>query len=94
MDAKPARRLLLDRKIATMVELRAVLGTQTDLTVFRELRQLGYHSSYSHRGKYYTLDEVARFDEFGLWSCRSVGFSQHGPPQVAPRRRGRCSGMV
>lgn len=61
-----------------MRQLKAVLGTQTDLTVFRKLRQLGYHSSYSHRGKYYTLDEIARFDELGLWAFRSVGFSEHG----------------
>ncbi len=38
---------------------------------------LAYHSSYSHRGKYYTLDEIARFDARGLWSCRSVWFSAH-----------------
>lgn len=78
MDAEAVRQLLLERKIATMAELKAGLGTRTDMTVFRKLRQLGYHSSYSHRGKYYTLDEIARFDELGLWSLRGVGFSQHG----------------
>jgi hypothetical protein len=35
-------------------------------------------SSYSHRGKYYTLDEIACFDAMGLWSFRSVWFSKHG----------------
>ena len=35
-------------------------------------------SSYSHRGPYYTLDALTRFDERGLWSCRSVWFSKHG----------------
>jgi hypothetical protein len=78
MDAELVRQLLLQRKIATMPELKAVLGTEVDLTVFRTLRALAYHSSYSHRGKYYTLHEIARFDELGLWSFRSVFFSQCG----------------
>jgi hypothetical protein len=78
VDTEAVRQLLLDRKIATMTELKVALGTQVDMTVFRKLRQLGYRSSYSHRGKYYTLDAVARFDDFGLWSFRDVGFSRHG----------------
>ena len=47
------------------------------MTVFRKLRPLAYLSSYSHRGKYYTLIESARFDQFGLWSCQHVRFSRH-----------------
>lgn len=78
MDAENLRRLLLDRKIATMSELKAALGTDVDVTVFRKLREITYRSSYSHRGKYYTLDEIARFDATGLWSFRSVWFSKHG----------------
>src|SRR5918996_82902 len=78
MNARRVRQLLLERKIATMPELKAALGTDVDLTVFRKLRELSYHSSYSHRGKYYTLDEIARFDEVGLWSFRAVWFSEHG----------------
>jgi len=78
MDAECVRRLLLDQKIATMPELKAALGTDVDLTVFRKLRELSYRSSCSHRGKYYTLEEIARFDAMGLWSFRSVWFSKHG----------------
>lgn len=69
---------LLRRKIATMTDLKDVLGTRVDVTVFRKLREFDYHSSYSHRGKYYTLDEVARFDDMGLWSFGAVYFSRHG----------------
>ena len=35
------------------------------------------HTSYSHRGRYYTLDRIAKFDELGLWSYRDVWFSIH-----------------
>ncbi len=77
MEAERLRALLRAQTIATMPELKAALGTDVDVTVFRKLRELAYHSSYSHRGKYYTLDAIARFDARGLWSCRSVWFSAH-----------------
>ncbi len=60
--------LLRQEKIATMDELKAALGSAADATVFRKLAELEYRTSYSHRGRYYTLDEIARFDELGLWS--------------------------
>src|ERR1700730_648260 len=71
-------RLLRQRKIATMDDLKQALGTGADATVFRKLAELEYRTSYSHRGRYYTLDEIARFDELGLWSFRQVWFSRFG----------------
>lgn len=71
-------RLLRQRKIATMVELKQALGTEADATVFRKLAELSYRTSYSHRGRFYTLDEIAAFDQLGLWSFRSVWFSRFG----------------
>lgn len=70
--------LLREKTIATMPELLAALGTSVERTVFRKLSGLRYRASYSHRGRYYTLDELARFDALGLWSYRSVWFSAHG----------------
>jgi len=78
VDAEAIRRLLLQQKIATMPELKEALGTDVDVTVFRKLRDLAHRTSYSHSGKYYTLDEIARFDAIGLWSFRSVWFSKFG----------------
>jgi hypothetical protein len=69
---------LKQHKIATLEELKVVLGAPVNSTVFRKLTELSSRTSYSHRGKYYTLDEIARFDELGLWSFRSVYFSRHG----------------
>ena len=77
-DTHKLRTLLRHRKIATMDELKDALGTKSDITVSRKLNELMYHSSYSHRGSYYTLDEVVDFDEHGLWQCRWIYFSQHG----------------
>jgi hypothetical protein len=77
-DPQSLIRLLRQRKIATMDDLKEALGTSADATVFRKLADLDYHSSYSHRGRYYTLDEIARFDQLGLWSFRQVWFSRFG----------------
>lgn len=69
---------LRQHKIATLEELKSALGTEVNSTVFRKLNELSSRTSYSHRGKFYTLDAIARFDALGLWSFRSVWFSKHG----------------
>jgi hypothetical protein len=72
------RTLLLRNKIATLDELKQALGTSVDVTVFRKLKLLDYLTSYSHRGRYYSLSEIARFDDHGLWSQTEVWFSRFG----------------
>ncbi len=62
----------------TMPEMKTALGTEVDATVFRKLSALPCRTSYSHRGAFYTLDSLARFDSQGLWSCRGAWFSRHG----------------
>ena len=66
-----------DTKIATMKQLKNMLKTNSRMTVFRKLAQLGYVSSYSHSGKYYTLKKIARFNKHGIWCHNSVLFSKH-----------------
>ena len=61
-----------------MPQLKEFLGTEADITIFRKLKKLAYRTSYSNRGSFYTLDEIADFDERGLWSFDSVWFSRHG----------------
>ena len=72
------RTLLLRNKIATLDELKRILGTSVDVTVFRKLKPLDYLTSYSHRGRYYALREIARFDDHGLWSQAEAWFSRFG----------------
>jgi hypothetical protein len=54
--------LLHKQKVATMPQLKSALGTSVTFTVLRKLAPLGYRSSYSHGGTYYTLDAIARYD--------------------------------
>ncbi len=66
------------KKIATMPDLKKVLGTNISMTVFRKLKELNYYSSCSNSGKYYTLKGIPKFDDKGLWFYQSVLFSLHG----------------
>lgn len=65
-------------KIATLDQLQRALGNPKERTVFRKLKSLGYLSSYSHRGMYYTLQSIAKFNIEGLWHHRAVWFSRFG----------------
>ena len=78
IDPAPLRSFLQKEKIASLDQLKQALRTTGTMTVFRKLTALGYLSSYSHRGKFYTLKDIAEFDEQGLWSFHSVWFSKYG----------------
>src|SRR2546426_1877645 len=78
IDPAPLRSFLETEKIATLEQLKQVLRTTGTMTVFRKLTALGYLSSYSHRGKFYTLEDIPYFDVQGLWSYHSIWFSQYG----------------
>lgn len=77
-SASAVREFLLRNQIADLPQLKDALGTTVEVTVFRKLRQVDHLTSYSHRGRYYALREIAHFDADGLWSCQSVWFSQYG----------------
>lgn len=77
-SAEKLLNLLQDQKVATMPQLKDALGSSVTYTVLRKLSPLGYRSSYSHNGTYYTLDAIAHYDELGLWSWGDVHFSRQG----------------
>jgi hypothetical protein len=77
-DPQRVRTYLQRHKIGDLPALKHALGTSADLTVFRKLKALGYLASYSHRGRFYTLRRIARFDDDGLWAHEAVWFSRHG----------------
>ena len=77
-DPDIVRSFLQNHKIATLTELKHAMGTFATMTVFRKLAAVGYRTSYSHRGKYYTLEDIPRFDDRGLWSYDTVGFFRDG----------------
>lgn len=44
----------------------------------RFLKQIGYFRSYTHNGKWYTLQSIPTFSKYGLWHFNDIGFSKHG----------------
>lgn len=76
--ASTIQQYLEDKQIATLDDLKRELGTTVSMTVFRKLKELQYLSSCSHRGKYYTLESIANFDENGLWRMDRILFSKFG----------------
>ena len=71
--------LLGNETIASLAEVMAALGAGASRrTAFRKLKDIDARTSYSHRGGYYTLDQLAHFDERGLWSFAGVRFSRAG----------------
>ena len=71
--------LLRKQTVASLPDVLVALGPRVSRrTAFRKLQDLDARTSYSHRGGYYTLDELADFDERGLWSFAGVRFSRAG----------------
>lgn len=77
-SAKALRSLFRRSLVADLDELFQTLKTRSRMSVFRRLREVGYRSSYTHAGRYYTLSDIPRFDERGLWFHQDVGFSRFG----------------
>lgn len=71
-------RLFQRHKIAELDQLFTALRTRSRMTVFRRLSTLGYVTSYSHAGRYYTLRNIPDFDPDGLWQRADVLFSRDG----------------
>lgn len=65
-------------KVLKLEDLSKVIGTTSRRTVHRYMKELEYLTSYSHKGQYYTLQEIANFDSDGLWHYDDIGFSKHG----------------
>lgn len=64
-------------KVLTIAELILLLQCSRR-TVQRRLKSWGAIGSYNHNGRYFTLPQVASFDENGLWRWREVRFSRYG----------------
>ena len=67
-----------EKKILALVQIKEILGTTSTMTVYRRLKSLSYLSSYSHRGRFYTLADIAEFSDIGIWSFAGIYFSRWG----------------
>jgi len=67
-----------ENRVAELGTISELLETTSRMSVFRRLSAIGYLTSYSHNGRFYTLADIPRFDEHGLWQHQGVCFSRHG----------------
>jgi len=75
---KSLQKIFLKQQVVNMSALSKILQTQSRMSIFRRLKEIGYFSSFSHAGKYYTLTNIPQFDENGLWFFQEIGFSRCG----------------
>ena len=79
-------RLFQRQSIADLATLSDALETSSRMSVFRRLSALGYLSSYSHDGRFYTLRDIPPFDQDGLWRYQGVCFSRDGSLKATVER--------
>ena len=70
-----ANKLFNKKKCVTIKDISQVLK-YSNRSVQRLLKKLGYYSSFTHNGKWYTLEHIPEFDENGLWFYQGIGFSK------------------
>ena len=74
---KAAWRHLEKDKIFTIGEIASILKCSIPNARLK-LRQWQTYTSYNKNGRYYTLPQVPKFNNHGLWHYETVGFSRHG----------------
>ena len=66
-----------EQKVLTLPRIQRILGTTSRMTAWRHMKELSYVKSYSHRGRYYTLEDIPDWDENGIWIRDEAHFSRH-----------------
>lgn len=79
-DVKPGHRLLalFSEQPCWMIEPLATELQYSIPSVRRFLAEVGYYSSFTHNGGWYTLRSIPSFGRDGVWFCRDIGFSRAG----------------
>ncbi len=82
LEEKESKKTLLrifgSRRVVKIDDMFAALGTNSRMSVFRRLKSIGYLTSFTNSGKYYTLSGIPDFDSRGLWFFGEAGFSRFG----------------
>jgi len=71
-------RIFEEKKVVDLKQLMQMFVKRSERSIFRDLKEVKYISSYSHAARYYTLPRVAKFNQDGLWHYKNISFSKHG----------------
>jgi len=77
-STKALKRLFNRFPVTDLDAISQTLKTNSRMSIFRRLKDIGYFSSYTHAGSFYTLAHIPLFDEYGLWIYQGIGFSKEG----------------
>jgi hypothetical protein len=66
--------LFQENVVMTMEHLKLETSRPRE-SILRDLKNIGYYSSYNQRGKYYALEGTPEFNDLGLWNYRDAYFS-------------------
>jgi len=69
---------LFDQKKCLTIEEISQSLDYSFISIRRFLKAIGYHSSFTDNGKWYTLLTIPSFNKKGLWFHQKIGFSMHG----------------
>lgn len=69
---------VFEKQSCWMIEPLAAELEYSVPSIRRFLAEVGYHSSFTHNGGWYTLRSIPRFDRDGLWFYSDIGFSRAG----------------
>jgi hypothetical protein len=64
-------------QVLTKEEILQVTQCST-MTAWRLLQRHGYYTSYNCNARYYTLADIPKFDQHGLWNSGKIRFSRWG----------------
>jgi len=70
--------LFLEHVMLDMPTLQQLIPGRSKCSLFRDLKEIGYLSSYNKAGRYYTIRSLAKFDDTGIWKHNEVYFSTWG----------------
>ena len=77
MDITTVMRSFKKQKVVTIDQLANWLSCSV-VTARRRLKAWRAYTSYNQNGRYYTLPDIAQFDDIGLWQYQGAFFSKHG----------------
>ena len=77
MDENQVLQQLRRQKIITIKQLEQMLKCSV-ITVRRRLKKWKTYTGINKNGRYYTLPDIPKFDQNGLWKYENVLFSKHG----------------
>ncbi|HKI49171.1 MAG TPA: hypothetical protein VKA69_07580 [Desulfobacteria bacterium] len=77
MDAKNVVKEFQKLKVVTIEEVVGLLESSV-ITARRQLKKWRAYTSFNMNGRYYTLPEIPRFDEHGIWKYQQILFSRYG----------------